>query len=245
MTKSIVMSVTSRNSLILTGCALILFCSGCATIFRGTTQKVKINSSPQGAEIYVCGKNTGKVTPSEVTINRRVKKTKLMKSNGQYLEVKKEGRRNEQSYVLKKEGYDDLMIKDRRKISVGGFISNAPLIGVAAYGGLEAILATWLGTVGGLCLSGPLAISAVIDFSTGAMYTYNKEFFGELKPANKPDKVTANSNQHVVVKNNTNTDVDNNIPIDTLVQHNTYALIIGNEDYCMYSGQSAPFNFII
>jgi hypothetical protein len=71
-----------------------------------------ITSNPAGAQVYLNGKNTGKVTPCEIKIHRKVK-------------ASPEHRANEQYYVLKKEGYHDYEIKDRRSFSTGGTIGNS------------------------------------------------------------------------------------------------------------------------
>jgi hypothetical protein len=46
-----------------------LFLTSCATIFTGTTQRVSIDSNPQGANIIIDGQKKGK-TPSIVKIDR-------------------------------------------------------------------------------------------------------------------------------------------------------------------------------
>jgi hypothetical protein len=46
-----------------------LFSTSCATIFTGTTQRVSIDSNPQGADIIIDGQKKGK-TPSIVKIDR-------------------------------------------------------------------------------------------------------------------------------------------------------------------------------
>lgn len=50
--------------------SLVFLCS-CATIFYGTKQKVKINSTPAGASVFVNGVDMNQVTPAEIYISRK------------------------------------------------------------------------------------------------------------------------------------------------------------------------------
>ncbi|MEA3316734.1 MAG: caspase family protein [Bacteroidota bacterium] len=84
------MKIINKNiSLILI--AGIIF-NSCATIFNGPTQKIKITSTPPGAEVIINGENTQETTPCKIRVDRRVKPN-------EYTE------RNHQTYVLKKDGY--------------------------------------------------------------------------------------------------------------------------------------------
>jgi len=49
--------------------SLFLILTGCASIFRGTTQSIDISSSPSRAKIYVNGENRGQ-TPQTIIIDR-------------------------------------------------------------------------------------------------------------------------------------------------------------------------------
>lgn len=51
---------------------LIIGLSSCATIFNGTRQKISLTSSPNGAQVYVNNQSTNKVTPCQVTVDRKV-----------------------------------------------------------------------------------------------------------------------------------------------------------------------------
>ena len=98
-----------------------LMLQSCATLFYGPNQKTSVNTSPPGAEIYVNGKNTNKVTPAEVKVKKRVKQGTV-------------NAKNELVYTLKKEGYHDSEYRDNSEIRalllyfdfayglVGGFI---------------------------------------------------------------------------------------------------------------------------
>jgi hypothetical protein len=82
----------------------ILLLNSCATMFFGTSQKVSINSTPSGANVYINGLTTNKQTPCEVSIKRKVKPTE---NNG----------KNQYNYVLKKEGYEDYSVTDNAKFN--------------------------------------------------------------------------------------------------------------------------------
>ncbi|MBI4835613.1 MAG: PEGA domain-containing protein [Planctomycetes bacterium] len=56
--------------------AWLLLCTGCATAISGTTQRIKINTKPEGATVVIeetCGKKVSMVvtTPAKVTLERR------------------------------------------------------------------------------------------------------------------------------------------------------------------------------
>ena len=48
-----------------------LFFTSCATLFTGTTQRISIDSNPQGAEIIIEGQKEGK-TPTKVKVKREL-----------------------------------------------------------------------------------------------------------------------------------------------------------------------------
>ena len=83
--------------------SIFLF-NSCATMFFGTNQKVSINSTPAGADVYINGIATKQQTPCEVSIKRKVKPTE---HNG----------KNQYNYVLKKEGYQDYLLTDNAKFN--------------------------------------------------------------------------------------------------------------------------------
>lgn len=92
----------------------IIILESCATIISGKTQKVNITSEPSGAKIFINGKNTGTVTPSEIKVKRKVKDSPNS--------IKKT-----QTYVLKKEGFQDYSYNAKSKYnflpSVGNFFT--------------------------------------------------------------------------------------------------------------------------
>ena len=82
----------------------VFLLNSCATMFFGTSQKVKINSTPPGADVYINGVAANKQTPCEVSIKRKVKPTE---HNG----------KNQYNYVLKKNGYQDFLLTDNAKFN--------------------------------------------------------------------------------------------------------------------------------
>ena len=83
--------------------------NSCATLLFGTHQKVSINSTPSGADIYINGIAANKQTPNTVLIKRRVKPTEYNKKN-QY------------NYLLTKEGYEDYIVSDNAKFRYGSLL---------------------------------------------------------------------------------------------------------------------------
>lgn len=84
----------------------IFLLNSCATIFYSTKQKVTLNSSPSGADIYVNGIATNKQTPYTISIKRKAKATEYNKKN-QY------------TYLFMKKGYEDYLVSDKAKFRSG------------------------------------------------------------------------------------------------------------------------------
>lgn len=55
--------------------------SGCAGVFKGTTQVVTFNSNPSGADVIIDGNNMGQ-TPLSVKLKKNKYKNVLIKKNG-------------------------------------------------------------------------------------------------------------------------------------------------------------------
>jgi len=100
----------------------ILLLNSCATIFFGTKQKVSINSTPSGADVYINGLATNKQTPCIVSIKRKVKATEFNKKN-QY------------NYLLTKEGYEDYLVSDNAKFRYSSLLMN-----ILSYGGIPYLI---------------------------------------------------------------------------------------------------------
>lgn len=89
-----------------------VYLSSCATIFRGSMQKISFNSEPPGAEIFVNGISTGKVTPDIVNVKRKNRA-------GTY----RNNIKHQVFYDLKKEGYFDYVTQDLGKFDMGSYIA--------------------------------------------------------------------------------------------------------------------------
>jgi hypothetical protein len=99
---------------------LLLFpLAGCATLFKGTTQKVSYSSDPTGAKVYVNGQYMGN-TPFELE----------MKSNRTY------------TIEFRKEGYENKVIVLNNSIGVGWIILDVlPLTLIPVI--IDAVTGAW------------------------------------------------------------------------------------------------------
>lgn len=73
--------------------AMVLFVTGCATLFSETSQMVKFESTPSGAEVYIDGNLVGK-TPIEVNLEKQTFKN-------YQLRIQKDGYLTHQQRVAK------------------------------------------------------------------------------------------------------------------------------------------------
>jgi len=99
----------------------IMFFVSCATLFSGARQKVSFNSNPTGASGYVNGQPTGKTTPCEMTLPRKV-------SPGP------KNTRNQYVYEFKKEGYNDYVYYDNRTINGLIYVNLLTTVGIPFIG---------------------------------------------------------------------------------------------------------------
>jgi len=131
----------------------VFFFQNCATLSRGTSQKIPVTSNPSGAKIIVDGEEMG-YAPLELKLKR--KKSHVIR--------------------IEKQGYNPLEIRTTRKTSAGlSSLGNVIWIGI---GLLAVLFGRFLGTqsdgrqglaliIGGPILGlGPL----LIDFLSGANY---------------------------------------------------------------------------
>jgi hypothetical protein len=176
-----------------------------------------VKTDPGGAEVYVNGKYLG-VTPCDISVKRRQKKSQF--------NVK-----NELNFVLKKEGYEDSRLNSHRKVNWATYfdgIVNVPLGALfiaSTVNDPESI-------GGGLVMGIPLLVSIPLDFITGSINTYDKVISASLKPdlSIKPNKnIVENKFKFQRIS-----DVDNDIPPGPKEFSYRFALIIGNEDYFSY-----------
>lgn len=185
---------------------LTVMASSCATVFNGTRQKVVITSNPSGAAVYLNGKNTGQVTPCQIKVPRKVK-------------AGLENRKNEQHYVLKKEGYYDYEFKDRRSLSTGATIGNSVAALTSAVFAATALSSPEPDVKeGGMTLAVPLAFVFPLDFLTGAIYQYEKNINAVL-----------NKKEVVYVRDSTNAIAA--VPTEQTKLSKIYAVIVGVSHY--------------
>ena len=78
--------------------------NSCATLFLGTNQKVTLNSSPQGAYVFVNGKSTNEQTPCTIEIPKKNPKSEINDNN-------------EVVYTFKKEGYADGIYRNTARVN--------------------------------------------------------------------------------------------------------------------------------
>ena len=181
-----------RNNLVKISIVLLTIplLNSCATMFFGTSQKVSINSTPPGADVYINGLTADKQTPCEVKIKRKVTP---IEHNG----------KNQYNYVLKKEGYEDLLITDNAKFN---YVSLLDIY--------------WLG------------IPYLIDGPNGAIWKYAKTNNVNLLVANKtPQNNSARS--RTADNASSPTSVPNPVADNQKINNvgKFYALIIGNNNY--------------
>ena len=140
--------------LALTVSSVFLF-QNCATIIRGTTQKIPVTSNPIGAKIIVDGLEIGNA-PIELKLKR--KKNHLIR--------------------IEKQGYSPFEIRITRKSSLLPSILGNLYMGGGAIGGLlGSFLAIEIfegegDAYVGLCIGGLIGLvgAIVVDFWTGANY---------------------------------------------------------------------------
>jgi hypothetical protein len=199
-------------------CILVmLMTSSCATVFNGSRQKVTITSNPAGAEVYLNGKNTGFITPCEIKVKRKVK-------------AGPDTEKNVQHYVLKKDGYHDYELKDRRHISTGATIGNsaAGLLGGMIIGGGYYNEAEENKTPGsntedsdniaaGYIVGIPFLLGFPVDMMTGALNNYQKNINVNMVKKER-EVIVLNQDSTVLAK-------------DNLKLANVYAVIIGVSNY--------------
>ena len=56
--------------------AAVLAMAGCATLFNGTSQRIKVISEPPGADVFLDGELAG-TTPTEIVVSRRRREPEL------------------------------------------------------------------------------------------------------------------------------------------------------------------------
>ncbi|WP_020527249.1 caspase family protein [Flexithrix dorotheae] len=170
-----------------------LLLSSCATIFSGTTQNVKISTNPGGARVFLNGNDTGVNTEGKIVVRRAISSTPNNNTN-------------EQNYVLKKDGFEDAIIKDRRRVN-----------GLA------------------LALDFLFPPSLIVDFSNGSIYKYRHKIRVDMVPLEVEEKepVLITPTEEVLPDpvNTGLSSVDINIPETGIVNEDAIAIVIGNKNY--------------
>ena len=95
----------NRLSIVLLVIIAGVFINSCTTVVNGTKQKVRLNSYPTGATVYINGKATDQKTPCDIEIARKLKAGKF-------------NQKNEYNYVFRKEGFGEVKVQDYRRIDL-------------------------------------------------------------------------------------------------------------------------------
>ncbi len=179
----------------------LLLMQSCATMFSGTTQKIKVSSDPPGAEVYVNGFSTGQRTPTELTIKRSVKPS-----------AHNSARQN--VYTFKSPGYAEGKVTDYSEIN------NVIWFNLLTF---QFMIFTFpIDFITGAAWEFDDQIHAYLNKAEGKPDTVvqQKVIYVNAPAATAPGYVFAK-----------NSDVDKNIPVTPNKFQNRFALIIGNEDY--------------
>ena len=166
----------------------IFLLQNCATIFRGTRQKIPITSNPQGAKIIVDGEEMG-YAPLNLKLKR--KKNHIMR--------------------IEKEGFNPLEIRISRG-TVASYAATSMVMNsfwgfVGSIGGLIALSGGRLYKTGTSALSG-LVIgwvgSTVIDYSSGANFRLSPKNLNvtltKMEGKSQPDLILLDAEQFQNIK---------------------------------------------
>lgn len=169
--------------------------SSCATIFYGPYQTVKFNSNPPEAKVFVNGTDMGAVTPCELKIKKKVKQTA-------------DTRKNEQQYVLKKDGYYDYEYRDYRRIAWLCLYFDSFLFPIDLMTGSH------------------LLYNEIIFGTLNPKSGNNTLISGQGHDENSNSLLTNSPGDSF--------DIDKNIPVNPAKNPYRFALVIGNEDYSSF-----------
>ncbi|MFO7862890.1 MAG: caspase family protein [Salinivirgaceae bacterium] len=212
------------SSLLTIFVALLLVFTSCATIFLGSTQKVNLESNPPYAQVYLNGENTGRTTPCQIEVTRRVK-------------ASEHNRKREQVYRFAKEGYHDLEVKDEGSIHwlyvLDWFYYLVPGVIDLASGAThhyDRNVNVALNPVDGFKPKPTLATLPKEPVEERVQHEYVTEKQTQYqKPVTAPS--ITGRNGYVFERKS---GVDKNIPNSQKQHNNRFALIIGNEDYSSF-----------
>lgn len=182
--------------------------NACATMFNTTRQKVSFSSNPSGAEVFINNKSTGKTTPCNIWITRKVQKGEVNSKN-QYI------------YEFKKDGFVPYTYTDNAKVS--GKIYLNLLLNIAAIPGFG------IDFISGGAYSYNNDVLATMQKETGYVVIRDTVVKQQIVYVQSPE------NKGYVFEKLS--DVDKDIPKNNTENPYRFALIIGNEDYSSKQNQ--------
>jgi len=179
--------------------------NSCATLMSGKYQRIKLESMPEGAQVYVNGEDINKTTPCNVRVKRKIAPTQ----NTQ---------KNEYQFKFTKEWYQETIINDKASL-------NAWIIGnLWLY-----IVPVIVDFSSGAHLKYSKTIYANLKPSNNFE---NPIVQPELLVTNQITQNKTNNRSGYEFK--PTADIDRDIPENKNENSTRFALIIGNEDYSSY-----------
>jgi len=182
--------------------------NACATMFNTTRQKVSFSSNPSGAEVFINNKSTGKTTPCNIWVTRKVQRGETNSKN-QYI------------YEFKKDGFVPYTYTDNAKVS--GKIYLNLLLNIAAIPGFG------IDFISGGAYTYNNDVLATMQKETGYVVIRDTVVKQQIVYVQSPE------NKGYVFEKLS--DVDKDIPKNNTENPYRFALIIGNEDYSSKQNQ--------
>lgn len=182
--------------------------NACATMFNTTRQKVSFSSNPSGAEVFINNKSTGKTTPCNIWVTRKVQRGETNSKN-QYI------------YEFKKDGFVPYTYTDNAKVS--GKIYLNLLLNLAAIPGFG------IDFISGGAYTYNNDVLATMQKETGYVVIRDTVVKQQIVYVQSPE------NKGYVFEKLS--DVDKDIPKNSTENPYRFALIIGNEDYSSKQNQ--------
>lgn len=176
--------------------------SACATLFNTSQQKISFTSNPTGAEVFINNKSTGKTTPCNVWVKRKVKKGEANAKN-QYI------------YEFRKDGFVPYAYTDKAQVSSKVYLNL--LFSVAA------IPAFGVDFISGGAFYYDSEVLATLQKESGYIVIRDTIVKQQVVYVQSPD-----SHKYAFEKLS---DVDRDVPLAAAENAMRFALIIGNEDY--------------
>lgn len=177
-------------------------------MFNTTKQKVSFSSNPSGAEVFINNKSTGKTTPCNIWVTRKVQRGEINSKN-QYI------------YEFKKDGFVPYTYTDNAKVS--GKIYLNLLLNIAAIPGFG------IDFISGGAYTYNNDVLATMQKETGYVVIRDTVVKQQIVYVQSPE------NKGYVFEKLS--DVDKDIPKNNTENPYRFALIIGNEDYSSKQNQ--------